>query len=298
METTVNTISINHDTCKKCLLCSEVCPNKIIVRNNSNEMTTRADRIALCFKCGQCMAVCSTLSIQVDSLSYEDDFFTLPEKASYEDSFYDLIHTRRAVRNFKEKPVPREVLEKIVEAISFAPPGFPPVKTKIVVVQNTELIRKALPNMIRLYDSLTKIMKNPVIRFFIKREVGRVKFKTMQEHLIPLLNSRLPELKNGTEDTLTRYAPAMILFLADKNGEDIHQDISIAATYGMLATHSLGLGGSIMDIIPPAIERDKELRKMFCIPDNHEVVTSMIIGYPKYKYLRGIKRGLKSVQWL
>jgi nitroreductase/NAD-dependent dihydropyrimidine dehydrogenase PreA subunit len=293
-----NSININQETCKKCLLCSEVCPNKIIVRNNSDGMTTRPDRIDLCFKCGQCMAVCPTQSIVVDGLSYEHDFFSLPDKVSCENSFYDLIHTRRAVRNFKDKPVPKELLEKIVQAISFAPPSFPPLKIKIIVVQDTELIRNALPNMIRLYDSLTKIMKNPIIRFFVKKEVGKKKFKTMQGHLIPLLESRLPELKNGTEDTLTRHAPAMILFLADKNEEDISQDISIAAAYGMLAAHSIGLGGSIMDIIPPAIERDKELRKLFCIPDHHEIVTSMIIGYPKYKYLRGIKRNLKSVKWL
>jgi nitroreductase len=224
------------------------------------------------------MAVCSTRSITVEGLSYETDFFELPQNGSndYEKSYYDMIRTRRAIRNFKDKPVPRELLEKIVEAISFAPPGFPPLKIKIVVVQNKALIRNALPNMIQLYD----------------------KFKMLQGHLIPLLISRLPALKNGTEDTITRNAPAMILFLADKNEEDISQDISIAATYGMLATHSLGLGGSIMDLIPPAINKDDELRKLFCIPDNHEIVTSLIIGYPKYKYQRGIKRNLKSVKWI
>jgi len=115
---------------------------------------------------------------------------------------------------------------------------------------------------------------------------------------MPLLKIRLPGLKAGTEDTLTRKAPAMILFLADKNGEDISQDISVAATFGMLAAHSLGLGGSIMDIIPPAIEREEELRKMFCVPENHNVVTSIIIGYPKYKYRRGIRKRIESVKWL
>jgi len=244
------------------------------------------------------MAICSTRSITVNGLSYEHDFFSLPDDTSTENAFYKLIFTRRAIRNFKDKPVPKELLEKIVQAISFAPPSFPPLKIKIIVVENTELIRKALPNMIKLYDGLIKAVKNPIIRFFIKKEVGKRKYKTMQEHLIPLLKSRLPELKNGTEDTLTRNAPAMILFIADKNEEDISQNISIAATYGMLAAHSLGLGGSIMDIIPPAIERDKELRRLFCIPENHEVVTSLTIGYPKYKYLRGIKRNLKSVEWL
>jgi len=295
-----NTISINQLTCKKCILCTEVCPNKILIKNESDEIAFRPDRVELCFRCGQCMAVCSTRSITVAGLSYENDFFELPQDGSgdYEKSFYDMIRTRRAVRNFKDKPVPGELLEKIVEAISFAPPGFPPLKIKIVVVQDTSLIRNSLPNMIKLYDKLTGMMKKPVYRFFIKKEVGEKKFKTMQEHLIPLLIKRLPALKDGTEDTITRNAPAMILFLADKNGEDINQDISIAATYGMLATHSLGLGGSIMDLIPPAINKDDELKKLFCVPDDHEVVTSVIIGYPKYKYQRGIKRSLKSIKWL
>lgn len=293
-----NIISINPETCKKCGLCSEVCPNKIIVKDHSGNMTARPDRSNLCFKCGQCMAVCSTQSIVVEGLSYEHDFFSLPEQTSHEKAFYDMIYTRRAIRNFKDKPVPMALLEKIVEAIGFAPPGFPPLKYKIVVVQNTELIRKALPVMIKFYDQLVKAMGNPVARFFIKKEVGKRKFMVMQGHLMPLLKSRLSELRQGTEDTITRYAPAMILFLADKREEDIRADIYIAAAYGMLAAHALGLGGSIMDLIPPAIERDKELRKLFCIPAEHEVVTSLIVGYPRYKYQRGIKRKLRGVEWL
>jgi len=293
-------IIINQSTCKKCNLCMEVCPNTIFTKTDWGEIVPRSDRLHLCISCGQCMAICSTKSVEVKGLSYESDFFELPrvEQGSMQQSFFDLIQTRRAVRNFKDKPVPRELLEKVVEAISFAPPGFPPLKPKLVVVQDTELIRKALPTMIRLYDKLTSMMQKPISRYFIRKEVGKRKFMTMEEHLIPSLRSRLPGLKNGTEDTLTRNAPAMILFLADKNGEDYSHDISIAATYGMLVIHSLGLGGSIMDIIPPAINKDEELRKLFRIPDNHEVVTSLIIGYPKFKYQRGIRRKLKSVEWL
>jgi ferredoxin len=291
-------ITINQSTCKKCHLCMEVCPQKLYIKNSSNEISTRPDRVHLCIKCGQCMAVCSTQSVVVAGLSYQSDFFELPENGSSEESFYNLIYTRRAIRNFKDKPVPKDLLEKVVEAISFAPPGFPPLKTEIIVVQNSELIRNALPNMVKLYDKLVAMMGKPMYRYFIKKEVGDKKFRSMENHLIPMLTRRLPELKNGTEDTITRYAPAMILFLADKKGEDIQQDISIAASYGMLAIHSLGLGGSIMDLIPPAINKEKELRKLFCIPDTHEVITSLIIGYPKYKYQRGIKRNLKSVKWL
>jgi len=41
----------------------------------------------------------------------------------------------------------RAELEKIVEAISFAPMGFPPIKIGVVVVDNREILKQALPLM-------------------------------------------------------------------------------------------------------------------------------------------------------
>jgi ferredoxin len=289
---------INHESCKRCGLCVEVCPNRIMIKESPDKISFRTDRVHLCFRCGQCMAICPTKSIHIDGLSYSKNFFELPRDGTFERAFFNMIITRRAIRNFKEKPVPRAMLEKIVKAISFAPPGFPPIKTEIVVVQNTDIIRRALPYMIEVYDFLVKAMENPVARYFIKRRVGREKFTIIVNHVVPLMKSRLPELKGGTEDTLTRHAPAMIVFHADRSAESYKEDIYIALTYGFLAAHALGLGGSAMDIIPPTIERNKELRKLFSIPDSNEVVASMILGYPKYRYQRAIRRELKSVQWI
>jgi hypothetical protein len=59
-----------------------------------------------------------------------------------------------------------------------------------------------------------------------------------------------------------------------------------------------GLGGSAMDLIPPAIQNNQGLRQLFSIPARNNVVASMILGYPKYRYQRGIKRELKSVSWI
>jgi len=205
--------------------------------------------------------------------------------------FWTMIANRRAIRNFQDKPVPRELLEKIVQAIAFAPPGFPPIKTEIVVVQDTALIRKALPYMIEVYDFLVKAMNNPVMRLFIRQRVGKERSTRLKNHVVPLMKSRLPELKKGVEDTITRYAPAMIIFHANREEENYEADIYIALTYGFLAAHALGLGGSAMDIIPPTIERNRELRKMFLIPEKNRVIASMIVGYPKYKY-RGGSRGI------
>ncbi|MFA9391395.1 MAG: hypothetical protein ACERKD_16420 [Prolixibacteraceae bacterium] len=111
------------------------------------------------------------------------------------------------------------------------------------------------------------------------------------------MKSRLPKLLSMEEDTLTRGAPAMILFLAE-NGQDLSHDIFIATSYGMLASHSLGLGGSIMDIIPPAINREPELHQLFAIPKGYSVESALIIGYPKINYQRGIKKQMSEVEWL
>jgi len=114
----------------------------------------------------------------------------------------------------------------------------------------------------------------------------------------PLLKARMADLRSGKEDTIMRRAPALILLHADRNSENYMPDIYIALTYGFLAAHALGLGASAMDLIPPAVEKSQELRAFFKIPEGHEVVASMIVGYPKYQYKRGIRRGMKSVTWL
>ena len=291
-------ISINKDACNSCGLCVEICPNRIMTRDGVDGISLRTDRLLLCIKCGQCLAVCPTQAVVIDGLVYERDFFALPKGSAEDMPFLEMIKTRRAIRVFKNQPVPKELLKKVVEAITFAPPGFPPLKTELTVVQDTAVIRQALPEMIKVYDGLVKAMNNPMARFIVRCKVGATTFNTLKRHIVPLMRSRLPELKQGTEDTITRYAPAMIIFHAHRDADNYEEDIHIALTYGFLAAHALGLGGSAMSIIPPPIQHSPVLRKLFSIPDTNVVVGSMIIGYPKYRYQRGIKRNLRNVTWI
>jgi len=190
------------------------------------------------------------------------------------------------------------MLEQIVDAVSFAPPSFPPLKTEIVIVQDKQLIKKSLPYMINMYDWLLKGLKKPLIKLIIRRKAGPEKFQMIQNHIIPMFTIKLPCMKNGTEDAITRNAQAMILFHADKQSDNHKADIFIALGYALLKAHSLGLGATAIDLIPPAIERTPYLKQLFQIPEENEVVASMILGYPKHKYKRAIQRQLKSITWI
>ncbi len=72
----------------------------------------------------------------------------------------------------------------------------------------------------------------------------------------------------------------------------------IYATYSILTAHSLGLGATMIGIIPAAINKVSEVKEIFKIPERNEAVMSVIIGYPKYKYKRTIKRKNKNVEWI
>jgi nitroreductase len=244
------------------------------------------------------MAVCPFQAIVAEGLDYNRDFFSLPEGRGADMPFDELIQTRRAIRVFKAEPVPRELLARVVEAIAYAPPSLPPLKTELVVVQDPAVIRQALPAMIEVYEGLAKGMGHPLGRFFIRRKVGETKYRTLLNHVVPLMNSRLPELKLGQEDTISRYAPAMILFHAEREADNYETDIYIALTYGFLAAHAMGLGGTPIDLIPPAIENSLALRKLFSIPEGNVVGAALILGYPKVRYQRGIKRELRRVIWI
>ena len=182
-------INISKETCNTCGLCEDICPNLIMKKDGNGGILLRPDRLPLCIKCGQCMAICPSQSITVDGLVYSRDFFAPPAGPVTEMPFLGMIKTRRAIRAFKDQPVPRGLLEKGVQAIAFAPPGFTPIKTEVVVVQDKSVIRQALPEMIKVYESLIRAMNNPVARFFIRRKVGEAKFKTLVRHVVPLVSS-------------------------------------------------------------------------------------------------------------
>jgi nitroreductase/NAD-dependent dihydropyrimidine dehydrogenase PreA subunit len=289
-----NNIAIDSTLCKKCNVCVDVCPNGIF-RTDKNLISVKSERIELCFLCGQCMASCSEKAIQVLGLDYNKDFFDLPETIN---SFDTLIQSRRSVRAFKNNPVPKDILEQIVNALTFAPPSFPPLKTEIVVVQDKKLIEQALPHMVNWYDNLIKRLKNPLVRYIIRRKAGSERFQTIQNHVVPMFNIKLPSMITRTEDAITRDAQAMILFHADKHSDNYREDIYIMLGYALLKAHSLGIGASAIDLIPPAIEKVTYLKRLFQIPAENEVVASMILGYPKHKYKRAIRRQLKTVTWI
>ena len=289
-----NTIDL--ELCSNCRLCIEVCPCNIIGLNEKEEVFFIKERESICLQCGQCMAVCSTKAISVNGFSYENDFIDLHESNLNYENFMDFLAHRRSIRNFKDKPVPDNMIDKILESISYAPFGAEPEKINITVINNRKKIETALPYISKFLDDIVKWVDNPIVSFMIKRKKGQETFNTIKNHLYPI--SKLGNYKLEFGDRITRGAPALLIFHAEKGAEEHTNNSLIYATYTILAAHALGLGATMIGIVPAAINKVSVVRKIFEIPKENEAVMSVIIGYPKYKYKRTIKRRKHKIDWI
>lgn len=294
---------IDPQSCGACGLCVDICPAHIPrrIRDNSGAeiVELNPERISFCIHCGHCMAICPQKAMHIEGLYYDEEIFDLPASdGRHPEAFQALLASRRSVRAFKDKPVPREVLEQIVDAISQAPMGYPPHKIEITIIQDREILDEALPLMMDVYENLGDSVRNPFMRFMIRRRAGREAFVALTEHVLPSMAYRLPDMKAGGPDTITRGAPVLLLFHANREAGSHTEDAYIAVTYGLLAAHALGLGATVLSLVPSAVERTPALRGLFHIKPDQHVVTSMIVGYPRVRFRRGIRRELAGVTWL
>ncbi|MBU0486497.1 MAG: nitroreductase family protein [Bacteroidetes bacterium] len=288
---------INQYLCRKCRLCIMVCPNTMIAENSEGKTEFIADRLEMCIGCGQCMAVCEPHAVQVPGVSYDTNIFHPEGATPSAEDFYNLLATRRSVRNFKNQPVPEEVIQKIIDAIDLAPYGSEHDNIHITVVKDRAVIDKALPLMSEFYDKVEGWLHSRFMRFMMKKKLSPDQFNTLDNHLMPRLVKKHYDTSDG-KDNITRHAPAVLIFHADKSAPEHKEDAFIFVTYATLAAHSLGLGATICGLVGPPINKMPELREMFQIPESNEVVVSLLIGYPKVKYKSAIRHGKKPVTWL
>jgi ferredoxin len=293
---------IDPETCGRCGLCVAVCPAHIphLVSGpgDGDVVELRAERLYACIRCGHCMAICPTESIRIEGLSHGEHLFDLSPVDVGGEWFSNFAACRRSIRVFKEEPVPRQVLQQIVDTISMAPMSFPPHSVEVTVVQTRDTIERALPLIVKRYEDLARYINNPFIRAMIRRRAGPEAFNSLRNHVLPSLKYRLPDMKAGKVDTITRGAPALLLFHAHREAEGHRDDALIALTYGLLTAHALGLGATALSLVPPVVERSPELRAMFEIPAENRVLASMVVGYAKVRFGRGIRRELAGVHWV
>jgi len=293
-------IRIDQKRCEGCGTCALICARYIpenSVRDGVKTTTISEDRAAICIQCGQCMAVCPNDAIHVKGVSQED-LRPTPKVEVTPEQLLSVLRHRRAVRRFKDRPVPRELMDQIVEALHWAPTATSSGSTGVLIVDTPQRIEAMSKHMFALYEKVEGAMPNPIARFMMKRRAGERAFTSLRDFVMPGMHWYLRWYRAGESNEITRGAPAIMIFHAPGNEPGADENCTIAAWQAILMAETLGLATCFNGLIPPPCNRLPELREMLGLSDDRQVFASLSIGYPKYKFRKTIRRHLAEVRYL
>ena len=150
----------------------------------------------------------------------------------------EAIKKRRSVRSFESRSVPKEIIERIIDAGNWAPTGHNLQRWRFVVVEDPEfrqrLIRAALPTWKRVIESW-RGHKDDQFRAYITDIFTRTVGWPPQSFAETLTRAR------DMEDGMYWSAPVVIFVIGTAA-----QECAMVCENMMLAAHSLGLGSCIV----------------------------------------------------
>ncbi|MCS6784472.1 MAG: nitroreductase family protein [Candidatus Caldarchaeum sp.] len=183
---------------------------------------------------------------------------------------YEAIYTLRSIRKFKQIPVEREKIVKIIECATKAPNASFTEPWHFVVVQDENTKRKFTPmyaEAFRLYQSQRRILTEEV-----KKRLEKARHFAENIHEIPVMvfvfmDPSTRAVKEGFLNELTLQSMYGSVFPAIQNL--------------MLAARGFGLG-SVLTTLLNFYEED--VKKILGVPPSIRLVAMVGVGYPAVKF--------------
>jgi ferredoxin len=292
------TITIDREKCTGCGLCVNVCKD-FDLKIEDGKAVVGDEGIFECIACAHCMLICPEGAITISGRHLEaDDIQPLPpkEEAATYDSLVALLWRRRSIREFRDRPVPREIIEKVLEAASTSPMGLPPSDVNVLVFDSKEKSFAFAKDYCNYLKSL-RWMVTPVGLVFMRMIYGKENADMFRDFIKPLIRVYTDYMDKG-ENIVTYDAPVVMYFYGSPYVDPA--DPIIPATYAMLAAESLGLGTCMLGGIHPFIQSGKvarRLREKWGIRYKSKEGLFVIMGYPKVKYHSTVLRTFANVDW-
>ena len=260
-------VNIDREKCIGCGLCLKDCLGKAISLDSG-----RAEVIKGCFMCGHCVAVCPTGAVSFVGEKYGgNDVEPIgPGFGIDGDTMLHAIKARRSIRQYKKRPVEREVLEKILEAGRFSPTASNSQNVRYIVFSaETEKLRALSMAELRSYEhdeaAFAKVFPPPMSR-------DRMDF--------------------SDDDFLFKGAPVVVLTVSPHA-----VNATIAAANMELQAASMGLGMLYVGFFVRMAALSKNIREYLGLADSEQVVNCLCFGYPDVQYQRTVPRKKLQAQW-
>lgn len=279
---------ISAKSCVGCEACIGVCPDRTLSMAEGRAVVS-GDK---CMQCGHCVAVCPEGAVSLENVDEILDFVTFQENLQWlpfgEADLADLVRlmrSRRSCRNYKNRPVERDILEDLVRVGTTAPSGTNSQMWSFTLLEDRDRVTALGAQVAGFYRDLNKRAANPFLRFlsrlFLKDVLGR--YYRRYYHSVA---QGLEEWEQDGKDILFHGATAAILVGGDRRASCPGEDALLATQNILLAAHAMGLGSCLIGFAVEGVKRDRRVREFLSLPAGETIYSVIALGYPREKYVR------------
>ena len=262
----MNTFTVDLEKCNKDGFCVMACPTKVIQMESADEVPGPSDDFKdYCLECGHCAAVCPTGAFSLNWLRSEQCPPIRKEFILSEHQTEQFLRSRRSIRNFKDKPVERDKLEKLLEIACYAPSAKNNQPWYWTVVEDPTDTR-------RFAGMVIEWMRSVIEQFPEQAELRGL--------------PRVVSAWDAGEERICRGAPHIIVVHGDKTYGFGAEDSALALSYLELYAPSIGLGSCWGGYFYSAVNAYPKLFEALGLPADHRAFGAVMVGYPKLKYQR------------
>ncbi len=292
MQEAVRPPEVNTAECNGCGICVKECPVFVLAMKEKKAIVENGD---WCIECGHCGAVCPKNAVIQQKAVIVPELKAGKEPAISPEVCMQLLRERRSVRIYQDKAIPRDEIDKIIDAGRYAPTGGNSQRVHYIVLTSPDEIAKLNKMIMDVNGKFFKNLQNKVFASMMSLVLGKNKVEEMQIYAPKILHSLKVIAQGG--DPMFHSAPAILIVHAESWDGSPAFNCAAALYHCSLLAHTMGIGVCFNGWVENTVNINRKMKKWLGIPGDHKCFGCMTMGYQNVEYKRLIERKKPDVQW-
>lgn len=229
-----------------------------------------------CMACGHCVAVCPVAAISLDN----HDMTEVIEKKEVNDTinpetYLNHLKLRRSIRQFKDQPVSKDDLLKIIEAGRYSPTGGNMQNVQYIIIkENIDQVKDMIMEELKIMAQEFETMDGPYKKY------GQLWFKMYDDYK-----------KNGSDKVFFNTDTVILV------ASNTPQSAIISAAHMETMIYALDLGMVYSGFTCSAVMHSAPLKEFLNLKEGYTVHAALVMGHPAVSYARSVPRKEAVVEW-